>query len=65
MILFGEESLRKTLAKYISHFHQERNHQGKENLLLFPDPRLIAKKGKIKCREWLNRMIKYYYRSAA
>ena len=35
MILFGEASLRHTLIQYVEHFHHERNHQGKGNVLLF------------------------------
>src|SRR5256885_8084004 len=36
MILFGEASLRHVLNAYVDHDHQERNHQGKGNVLLFP-----------------------------
>ena len=36
MILFGERSLRRALSEYVEHFHAERNHQGKGNVLLFP-----------------------------
>jgi putative transposase len=50
LIFFGEENLRKALVEYTDHYHMERNHQGKNNLLLFPDPRLMAHKGKIKCQ---------------
>ena len=35
LILFGEASLRRTLSEYLVHFHRERNHQGKGNVLLF------------------------------
>jgi putative transposase len=49
LIFFGEESLRKALTEYINHYHQERNHQGKCNLLLFPEPKLISNRGEIKC----------------
>jgi transposase InsO family protein len=34
MIFFGESSLRHCLANYVSHFHTERNHQGKGNVIL-------------------------------
>jgi putative transposase len=34
--LLGETSLRRALTEYIDHHHFERNHQGKNNLLLFP-----------------------------
>jgi hypothetical protein len=36
VILFGERSLRRALSEYVEHFHAERNHQGKGNVLLFP-----------------------------
>ena len=36
LILFGESSLRRALQQYIVHYHEERNHQGKENRILFP-----------------------------
>src|SRR3977135_2035580 len=36
LILFGERSLRRALSDYVDHFHTERNHQGKGNVLLFP-----------------------------
>jgi len=36
LIFFGEESLLQALKEYIIHYHEERNHQGKENRLLFP-----------------------------
>jgi putative transposase len=36
VILFGERSLRRALSNYVDHFHGERNHQGKGNVLLFP-----------------------------
>ena len=36
LILFGEPSLRRALQNYPVHYHEGRNHQGKENVLLFP-----------------------------
>src|SRR5438445_8879106 len=35
-ILFGEASLRHVLTQYMAHVHHERNHQGKDNVLLLP-----------------------------
>jgi putative transposase len=53
-IIFGEASLRHALRQYVEHFHSERNHQGKGNVLLFPavsqDP---EREGPIQCRERL------------
>ena len=45
MILFGERSLRRALSEYVEHFHAERNHQGKGNVLLFPRVRTSAATG--------------------
>jgi hypothetical protein len=39
LILFGERSLRHVLNEYVDHYHHERNHQGKGNVLLFPSSR--------------------------
>jgi putative transposase len=38
MILLGEASLQHVRANYVDHYHSERNHQGKENVILFPVP---------------------------
>jgi putative transposase len=66
MILFGEASLRHALRQYLEHFHSERNHQGKSNVLLFPAvSRGPAREGPIQCRERLGGLLKYYERKAA
>ena len=66
MILFGEGSLRHVLNEYVDHYHQERNHQGKGNTLLFPLPRPEGEAdGPIQCRERLGGLLKYYERKAA
>ena len=36
LILFGEAALQHALTEYGTHYHHERNHQGKGNVLLFP-----------------------------
>jgi|SRR5713101_3044565 len=36
LILFDEDSLRRALSEFVDHFHSERNHQGKSNVLLSP-----------------------------
>jgi transposase InsO family protein len=54
LIFFGEASLRHTLTQYVEHFHHERNHQDKGNVLLFPavSPD-TARRGPIQRRERL------------
>ena len=66
MILFGENSLWHVLNEYVDHYHQERNHQGKGNVLLFPSSRLAdGDDGPMQCRERLGGLLKYYERKAA
>ena len=66
MMLFGEASLRYALRQYLEHFHAERNHQGKSNVLLFPAmSQGPAREGPIQCRERLGGLLKYYERKAA
>jgi hypothetical protein len=36
LILFGEGSLERALTEFAQHDHSKRNHEGKDNLLLFP-----------------------------
>jgi len=66
VMLFGEVSLRHALTQYIEHYHHERNHQGKDNVLLFPAVSQDAEgTGPIRCRERFGGLLKYYEREAA
>ena len=66
LILFGEASLRYALAQYVAHFHHERNHQGKGNVLLFPTVNQDGERaGPLQCRERLGGLLKYYTCEAA
>jgi putative transposase len=67
VILFGEASLRHALTQYVEHYHQERNHQGKDNVLLLPvvSHQDTARQGPIQCRERLGGLLKYYAYEAA
>jgi hypothetical protein len=62
LILFGEVSLRRALTEFIDHFHAERNHQGKGNVLLFPLETVGHRKprSRIRCHERLGGLLKYY-----
>jgi transposase InsO family protein len=64
-IFFGEKSLRTALSEYLSHYHQERNHQGVGNSILEPGVEAGRGIGPVKCREHLGGMLRYYYREAA
>jgi putative transposase len=51
---------------YVDHYYQERNHQGKGNVLLVPAANQSpTRDGPIRCRERLGGLLKYYYREAA
>jgi putative transposase len=67
LILFGERSLRRALQQFVAHYHEERNHQGKENLILFPKQTEARRKkeGAVRWRERLGGLLKYYEREAA
>jgi putative transposase len=67
LILLGERSLRHCLDNYLSHYHAERNHQGKGNMILFPmaADRIGETSGEIRTRERLGGLLKFYYREAA
>jgi hypothetical protein len=46
-------------------YHTERNHQGLENALIWPDPRHAVAEGKVHRRERFGGLLNYYYREAA
>jgi putative transposase len=65
LVLFGEGSLRRALAEYIAHFHKERNHQGKKNLLLFPSSETpLAKSRVVRRTERLGGLLNFCSRAA-
>ena len=64
-ILFGERSLQRALDEYVEHYHAERNHQGKDNVLLFPLHRDIDRERPVQCRDRLGGLLHYYHREAA
>jgi len=63
LILLGESSLRRALTQFTEHYHSERNHQGKGNVLLFPGVEEFRQTcgPSIRCRERLGGLLKYYY----
>jgi transposase InsO family protein len=65
LILFGERALRRALQNYLVHYHEERNHQGKSNVLLFPQVRASRRADPVQCRERLGGLLRYYHREAA
>ncbi len=67
LVLFGEESLLHALKEYVAHYHEERNQQGKDNVILFPgstfNPGQVD--DSIECKERLGGLLGYYYRKAS
>lgn len=66
LILFGEGSLWRVVTEYTRHYHTERNHQGKDNMLLFPEPgeHRNDTSRPVRCRQRLGGLLKYYARAA-
>ena len=64
VILFGERPLSRVLTEYSAHYHRERNHQGKNNRLLFPNADAQNRLGGIECQHRLGGLLKYYRRAA-
>ena len=65
MIFFSEALLRRAIHEFVEHYHRERNHQGIENQLIDPEDGVGQLVGRIRCRERLGGMLRYYYRDAA
>ena len=65
LLLIGERSLRLALSEYVAHYHAERNHQGKDNVLLFPRDTPTRRGGPVQCRERLGGLLRYYHQEAA
>ena len=65
VLFVSELSLRRTITEFVTHYHQERNHQGLDNRLIEPEEGVGQIVGQIQCRERLGGMLKYYNRDAA
>jgi len=65
MIFFGEDSLRSAIREFVAHYHEERNHQGLDNRLIFPLEPAAGSNGTVQSRRRLGGMLNYYCREAA
>jgi putative transposase len=64
-IFFGENTLRHVLKEYLAHYHTERPHQGKGNVIPFPRAHpTLSPEAPIHCCERLGGALKYYRRQA-
>jgi putative transposase len=66
LILFSAASPRRTLTDFLKHYHHERNHQGKKNVLLFPAPASPPSHpdSAVTCHERLGGLLKFYQHAA-
>jgi transposase InsO family protein len=53
MIFVGERSLRRAIAEFVTHYHQERNHQDLSNVLILPCGVQPQGQDRLVCRERL------------
>ena len=53
------------VRKFLTHYHQERNHQGLNNQLISAEPGVGRQSGVVVYRERLGGLLTYYYREAA
>jgi len=65
MIFVGQGSLRRALTEYVTHFHEERNHQGLGNRLIREYQGVAANGATIHRRTRLGGMLSYYHRVVA
>ena len=65
MVFFGEDMLRRTIREFVTHYHEERNHQGLDNQLLIKKPTIVDCRGPVRKRERVGGLLNYYFREAA
>jgi transposase InsO family protein len=65
MILFGEKNVRYVVGQFVSHYNEERPHQGIGNRLITEPKEPQSVDGPVLCRERLGGLLKSYYRGAA
>ena len=65
MLFFGEDMLRRSIREFVTHYHEERNHQALDNQLLTKPARNGDQRGLLRRRERIRGMLNYYFREAA
>jgi putative transposase len=64
-VILGKRPLRRALGDYVDHFHAERNHREKGNVLLFPRDTHRYREGPVRCRQRLGGLLRYYHQEVA
>jgi transposase InsO family protein len=67
LIFFGEASLRRVLKEFMTHYHEERNHQGLANQIITPaaNDEQFAQGRAFARRSRLGGLLNYYHTKAA
>jgi len=53
MVMLGEAALSYAIHQYLTHYHAERNHQGRGNQLIAPELSIVSNSGQVRHRERL------------
>ena len=64
IIPLGEGHLRRAVSEYVTHYHEERNHQGLGNALI-DSPAAVNDNGRVRRLQRLGGLLSYYHREAA
>ncbi|MBT8207588.1 MAG: helix-turn-helix domain-containing protein [Acidimicrobiia bacterium] len=65
LVLLGERHLRRAIGAYMTHYHQDRPHQGRGNRLLVSSPMTTLSGGPITKQQQLGGLLNSYHRRAA
>jgi transposase InsO family protein len=65
MIFIGEASLRRAIAEFMAHYHEERNHQGLGNRLIRAQRASVPTDRPVQRRMRLGGMLSFYHQAAA
>ena len=63
MVFVGQDSLDRAIAEYVSHYHDERSHQGIGNKIV--SGAMPQRFGQVEVKERLGGLLNYYHRTAA
>jgi len=61
MIPLGERHFRRAVVEFMTHYHEERNHQGLGNELI-EGPAVVQRVGRVRRQQRLGGLLNYYYR---
>ena len=65
VVPLGEGHLRRLVHEYVEHYHDERNHQGLDNQLLYRAPPQVRAHADVQRRTRLGGLLSFYHREAA